>query len=80
MNDALKKKLRIVEFGETPEEFVKNFVYPVKIAEIKIEDKEITIIGGERSIRSMLIGRDGKNLKLINKAVNRFFDVEVKVV
>ena len=57
-----------------------NFIYPLVSEEIKEEDGAVKIIGADKKTKSLLIGRDGKNLKLINKAVNRFYDIEIKVI
>lgn len=80
MAQMVRRKVRFVEYGETAAAFVRNFIYPVKAEEIRAGEGMVEIVGGDRKVNSMLIGRDGKNLKLINKAVRRFFDVEVKVV
>lgn len=80
VGQLVKKRVRFVEYGETAAAFVRNFIYPVKVEEIRAGEGVVEIVGGSRQVNSMLIGRDKSNLKLINKAVRRFFDVEVKVV
>lgn len=80
INQFFKKKIKFIEYGETPRKLVSNLVYPLKIKEIREEGKTILIVGGNKKIRAALIGREGKNLKFLNKAIRRFFDVEIKVV
>lgn len=80
IGQAAKKKVRIIEFGNTPAEFVRNLIFPIKVEEILEKEGVVEIVGGDRKTKGLLIGRDSKNLKFVNKAVNRFFDVEVKVV
>jgi len=80
LQNELGKRIRIVEFRNTPVNFVRNLIYPVKVEEIVEEEEIISIKDSSRKTKSTLIGRGGKNLKLINRAVKRFFNKEVKVV
>lgn len=76
----LGKRIRVVEFRENPAEFVKNLIYPLSVEEIVVEGEEILIRDQDKKIKGQIIGRDRSNLNFINKAVQRFFDLEVKVV
>lgn len=76
----LKKRIRAVEFNEDPVEFVKNCIFPIKPKSISKEDNIIKIEGGDSSTKAMLMGRDRKNLKGLNRIVRKYFDVEVKVI
>lgn len=80
IKQAVNKKVKMIEHEDTAGDYVRNFIYPVKVEEIREEEKMVIISGGDKKTKSILIGRDGRNLKLLNKAVKRFFDVEVKVV
>jgi len=81
LQQELGKYIRIVEFREDLIGFVKNVIYPVKAEEIVQEDENTILIKDSRKkAKSLLIGRGGKNLQLINRAVRRFFNVEVRVV
>jgi len=75
------KKVRIIEFRDIAVEFVKNVVYPIKVEEVVEEGNLILLKDSNRKTKSTLIGREGKNLIIINRAVQRFFpDKEIKVV
>ena len=77
----LGKKIRIIEFRDNMIDFVKNVIYPLKVAEVVEEENIVYIKDPNKKTKSLLIGRDGKNLKLINRAVKRFFSVDdVKVI
>lgn len=76
----LGKRIRVVEFRENPAEFVKNLIYPLAVEEIVVEGKEILIKDQDKKIKGQIVGRDRSNLNFINKALQRFFDLEVKVV
>lgn len=77
----LGKRVRVIEYRDDIIGFVKNIIYPLKVEDIVEEDGSVLIKESSKKTKSLLIGREGKNLKLINRAVKRFFNVnEVKVV
>ena len=76
----LDKKIKIIEFSPVVEEFVRKAIYPLKVEEVVKEENVVFLKDGNKKTKSLLIGRDGRNLQAINRAVKRFFDVEVKVV
>ncbi|MBS3124320.1 NusA-like transcription termination signal-binding factor [Candidatus Woesearchaeota archaeon] len=80
MQQELHKKIKFVEYRENPLEFVQNIISPINAGEIVEEENFIVIKEKNRMTKSLLIGREGKNLILINRAVKRFFPgKEVKV-
>lgn len=80
IEQIFKRKVRMIEFGNTAVEFIRHLIYPVRADEIREADGVVEIVGGDKKTKGLLIGRDAKNLAFLNKAVKRFFDVEVKVV
>lgn len=81
IENILNKKIKIAEFSSNVLQFIQNFIYPLKVRDIKEEDKIITIIGPDTKTRGLLIGRDAKNLNNLKSIVKRYFDVEdIKVV
>ena len=81
VQEKLGRKIRVVEFSENLITFVKNLVYPLNTSEIKEEAGNLIIKDNNKKTKSLLIGRDGKNLKILNRAVKRFFNVdEVKII
>ena len=76
----LNKKIKIVEFNDNCLMFVKKLIYPLKIETVVEEDGAIFIKDSNKKTKSLLIGRGGKNLKLLNRAVQRFFSKEVKIL
>jgi len=79
VQDELHKKIKVVEFRERMEDFVRNIIYPVSVQEIVEEENAIILKDNSSKTKGLLIGRSGKNLKFINRAVQRFFGKEVKV-
>ncbi|MBU0457693.1 MAG: NusA-like transcription termination signal-binding factor [Nanoarchaeota archaeon] len=80
VQQELGKKVKIIEHRNNVIDFVKSIIYPIKVEEVVEEEGVISIKDSSKKAKSLLIGRGGKNLKLINRAVKRFFDKEVKVV
>jgi len=80
VQDELHKKVRVVEFRERMEEFLRNLMYPVMVQEIVEEENAIILKDSSSKTKGLLIGRNGKNLRFINRAVQRFFNKEVKVI
>ena len=78
---VLKKNIKLVEFSSDVLQFVRNLVYPLQVKEIKEEENVVVISAPDTTTRSLLIGRDRKNLNDLKSVVKRHFDIEdVKVV
>jgi N utilization substance protein A len=80
VQQELGKRVRVIEYSENGVDFVKNIIVPLRVQEIVEVENIILIKESSRKTKSALIGRGGKNLQLINRAVKRFFNKEVKVV
>ncbi|HLD40002.1 MAG TPA: NusA-like transcription termination signal-binding factor [Candidatus Nanoarchaeia archaeon] len=80
MQQELQRKIRVIEFNDNVVEFVKNIVYPLHLHSITTEQDTIIIKETNKKAKSLLIGRQARNLKLINRAVKRFFPYEIKVI
>ncbi|MBI2653937.1 NusA-like transcription termination signal-binding factor [Candidatus Woesearchaeota archaeon] len=80
IENALKKKVKLVEFSSDALQFVRNLVYPAEVNDIKQEGGTITIYGKDTAIRAMLIGRERQNIGLVCNIAKRYFDIkEIKV-
>ena len=81
VENTLKKKMKLVEFNKDVSQFVQNLIYPLKAKEIEEEDGIVTIHGGDRKTKGLLIGRDRHNISSVNDIVKRYFKIEeVKVI
>ncbi|MEW5896092.1 MAG: NusA-like transcription termination signal-binding factor [Nanoarchaeota archaeon] len=80
VQNELGKRVKIIEYRDNAVDFVRNVIYPASVEEIVEENNGIVIKDSSRKTKSILIGRGGKNLKMINRAVSRFFNKEVRVV
>jgi len=73
------KRVRMIEYNDNVAQFVKNVIYPLKVERIEVKEKEVILSDSNKKTKSLLIGRESKNLDMINRAVKRFFAVDVKV-
>ena len=81
MENALKKRIKLVEFSNDVLQFVKNFVYPIELQDVRQDDGTVIIHGKDTTTRAMLIGRERHNIHYLHKIISRYFDVkEIKVV
>ncbi len=80
LQQELQRKIRIIEYHDNVVEFVKNIIYPLHVQSITEEQGVIIIKETNKKAKSLLIGRQGRNLKLIDRAVKRFFQHEIKVI
>ena len=81
VQDHINKKVRVFEYSENLEQFIKNIISaPVESIDIKENPKKV-VISVMRNKKSVVIGRDGKNLKIISQFLKRNFNVsEVKIL
>ena len=80
VENALKKKIKLIEFNEDVSQFVQNVIYPLKVKEIKEEEGIITISVSDTKTKGLLIGRDKRNINATNDIVKRHFNIiEIKV-
>ena len=81
IENALKKKIKLVEFSNDVLNFVKNMIYPIEISDMKLEDGIVTIHGKDTATKAMLIGRERQNVNHLTDIVKRYFDINgIKVV
>lgn len=77
----LKKTIRVVEFSENLGVFVQNFLAPLQVESVTIQGDTVLLQDPRRRIKGQLLGRGGKQLQVLQRAVQRFFPgKEVKVV
>jgi transcription termination/antitermination protein NusA len=80
VQEELGKKIKVIEFRSNLSDFVRNVIFPHKVEKVIEEEGIVKIKESNKKTKSLLIGRDGKNLKLINRAVKRFFNVNEVIV
>ncbi len=81
MEKLIKKHIKVFEFSKDLVEFIKNLIPSVTNATVRKEGNEmIAEIYVDRKNKALVIGRDGKNLGLYKKMLNRTHGVSNIVV
>ncbi|PIN81274.1 NusA-like transcription termination signal-binding factor [Candidatus Woesearchaeota archaeon CG10_big_fil_rev_8_21_14_0_10_32_9] len=82
IEEAINRKIKIVEFNPDVLEFIKNLMYPLKILEIKQDDLVVIIKGPDTKTKGLMIGARAQNLRNYEELVKKYFDnvTEIKVV
>ncbi len=76
LEQKLNKKIRIVEFSDDVTIFTKNLIYPLRVNDVKEQDKTVTVYSDDVKTKGLLIGRNSQNLRNTEKTVKRYFDIE----
>jgi len=79
VQQELGKKIKVIEFRDDVKDFIRNVIYPLKVEEIFEEDGVIIIRDSSKKTKSLLIGRQSRNLNMLTRAVKRFFNVNIRV-
>ena len=80
---VLRKKIRIIEYNDDLEVFVKNVIAPIKVENITNEDGLVTITDPSTKTKGMIIGRNSSNLqnyKEIVKMLLKHPGIEVNII
>ena len=82
VSNAIKRKIKVVEFNPELLKFIKNFIHPLKIEAIHEQDNVVILESHDTHIKGLLIGRAAQNLRKLEEYVRRYFpDVkEIKIV
>lgn len=81
VENALGKRVKIVEYNTELIKFLTNLLYPYKVEEIKQEGKIITITDSDTKTKGLIIGAKAQNLRAYEGIVKKYFDIEeIKVV
>ena len=82
LENAFKRKIKIVEFNPELSAFIRNLVYPSKVMDVNVEESIVTLTPENSQSRGYLIGRAASNLRNYEHIVQRYFhDVkEIKVL
>ena len=73
------KKIKIIEFNDDVCKFVRNVAYPLKIESVTLEENYVKIQDSSKKTKSLLIGRQSRNLNMLKRAVTRFFNIDIKI-
>jgi len=79
LKELIGKDVEVVEKGDTPEELIKNCLYPARVLAVKI----VKLSSGKAAIatvhpddRAIAIGRQGRNINRAKLLAKRYFDID----
>ncbi len=82
LENAFKKKIKIVEYADDLLQFIRNMIMPLKVAHIEQAEDIVVLSDQDTKTKGLLIGRNAQNLRALEKTVKRYFPAvrEIKVV
>lgn len=80
LSNLLKKKVRVVELSEDPKKFILDLIHPLQPSSIEIKEKEMVLHFNTTEERARIIGRNGSNLEFLNKLVENYHQLKLKIV
>lgn len=81
LENAFKRKIKIVEYNPDLVTFIKNMAHPLKIHDVTEEDGIVVIRHDDVQTKGLLIGKNARNLRNMETNVRRYFEVkEIKVM
>ncbi len=77
----IKKNVKIVEFSKDISDFIRNYVSPLEVRDIRNDNGTIIVHGNDIKTKSLLIGREKRNLSLLKSIAARYFEIkDIRVV
>lgn len=82
LEELLGQKVKIVEFKQDVQNFIKNLIYPLKPDSIEVMDDVVMIKSQDNKTKGLLIGARAKNLRFYEEVVQKYFKSisEIKVM
>jgi len=75
VENLIKKNIKIFEFSNNLNDFIKKIIPQGIEIKVKNEDKIMVEVKVDKKDKAMVIGRDGKNLKLYKELLGRNYGV-----
>ncbi len=79
IKNKINKPIKIIEFSKDPIKFIKNFLLPLKVDDIVMQDNTIVVIVLDKFIKAKVLGKRKQNLELMKHLVKRYFGKEYDV-
>lgn len=80
LKQIIGKDVEIVETGDTPEELIKNSLYPAKVIMVKVtkapSGAKVAITTVAPEDKGIAIGKNGRNIARAKILAKRYFDIE----
>jgi NusA family KH domain protein, archaeal len=80
LRNIVGKDVEIVEAGESPEELIKNSLYPARVIMVKVtkapSGSKVAITTVAPEDKGIAIGKNGRNIARAKILAKRYFDIE----
>ena len=80
LRNIVGKDVEIVEAGESPEELIKNSLYPAKVIMVKVtkapSGSKVAVTTVAPEDKGIAIGKNGRNIARAKTLAKRYFDIE----
>ncbi|MBW2963881.1 NusA-like transcription termination signal-binding factor [Candidatus Woesearchaeota archaeon] len=82
LEEKFKRKIKIVEYSEDLLTFIKNMAMPLRISDVTEDEGIVTIRHEDMQTKGLLIGKNARNLRNMEKNIQRYFSdlKEIKVM
>ncbi|MBI4150239.1 NusA-like transcription termination signal-binding factor [Candidatus Woesearchaeota archaeon] len=82
LEQAFKKRIKVVEYADDLLQFIKNMIMPLRVTTVEQQDDVVILHDEDMKTKGLLIGRNAQNLRNLEENVRRFFPAlkEIKVV
>ncbi|AAL62938.1 NusA-like transcription termination signal-binding factor [Pyrobaculum aerophilum] len=80
LRQIVGKDVEVVEAGDTPEELIKNSLYPAKVIMVKVtkapSGAKVAITTVAPEDKGVAIGKNGRNIARAKLLAKRYYDIE----
>ena len=84
LRNILGKDVEVVESGESPEELIKNSLYPAKVIMVKVtkspSGSKVAITTVAPEDKGIAIGKNGRNIARAKILAKRYFDIDKIII
>ena len=80
VSTRINMPVKIVEFSRDPVRFINNFLLPIHVESVTLDDSVILIHDTDHMKKSKIFGREKSNLGLMNALVSRYYHNQYKVM
>ncbi len=75
IQSMFNKKIKVAGYSDDVKEFVKDFIYPIKVDEIEEDNNCLILRCKDRKTKGLLIGRGKIGLSNLQGVVSRYFKI-----
>lgn len=81
---VITKPIEVVEYRETPEDFIKGCLMPARVRAIKVtksaDGRKVAVVSIQPEDKGVAIGREGHNIEKVRLLAKRYFELDNVIV